>query len=186
MPRDGRPARLRLRQAALDLYGEHGFDRVTTADIAKRAGVTERTFYRHFADKREVLFDEAPLRDAVVAGIADAPEALPPLPAVFWCFRTLAPMLAKNRPFSEPLQRVIAATPALRERARAKEAVLTEAMATALRDRGVPESTASLAARVGMAVFAHVSEVWFRDPAGDLDALLTGTFDELRALTSAR
>jgi hypothetical protein len=49
-------ARGRLEQAALALYGERGFENTTVAEIAARAGLTERTFFRHFADKREVLF----------------------------------------------------------------------------------------------------------------------------------
>jgi len=184
MPRDGGPARLRLRQAALDLYGEHGFDQVTTAEIAARAGVTERTFYRHFADKREVLFDgEQTLRDALVAGVADAPEALAPLPTLLWAFRAVAAVLETNRSFSEPLQRVIAATPALRERAQAKAAALVEALATALRDRGAAESTAALAAQIGMAVFSHVGASWFLHPDRNLDELIRETFEDLRALT---
>jgi AcrR family transcriptional regulator len=185
MPRDGRPARLRLQQAALDLYGEHGFDQVTTAEIAARAGVTERTFYRHFPDKREVLFDgEKTMRDALVAGVAGSPESLAPLPAALWSFRAMVPMLEVNRPFSEPLQRVIAAAPALRERSQAKAAVLTEALATALRDRGASESTASLAAQLGMAAFWHASAVWFRYPERDLDRLLCDAFEDLRSLTA--
>ncbi|HEX4786865.1 MAG TPA: TetR/AcrR family transcriptional regulator [Actinospica sp.] len=185
MPRDGEPARLRLQQAAIDLYAEHGFDKVTTAEIAARAGVTERTYYRHFADKREVLFGgEETLRDLLVAGVADAPPTLEPLPALLWSFRSAAPLLEGNRRVSEPLQRVIAATPALRERAQAKTAVLIEALANALRERGVPESAASLAARVGMAAFGHATAVWFREPDQNPDKLLHDTFAELCALTA--
>ena len=49
-------ARGRLVKAAMELYGERGFEQTTVAEIAERAGLTERTFFRHFADKREVLF----------------------------------------------------------------------------------------------------------------------------------
>ena len=185
MPRDGGPARLRLLQAALELYEQRGFDQVTTAEIAARAGVTERTFYRHFADKREVLFDgEARLRDLLVASVADAPEDLAPLPTLLWSFRSAAPLLEGNRRVSEPLQRVIAATPALRERAQAKQAILTEALATALRDRGASAAEASLAAQIGMAAFRHIGAAWFLDPDQDLDKLLRDTFDDLRTLTA--
>jgi AcrR family transcriptional regulator len=185
MPRDGGPARLRLQQAALDLYEQYGFDQVTTAEIAARAGVTERTFYRHFADKREVLFDrETTLRDALVAGVADAPRTLAPLPTLLWSFRSTVPLLAGNRRFSEPMRRVIAATPALRERAHTKTAVLTEALATALRSRGASESTASLAAQIGMAAFSHASAIWFLHPDQNPDRLLCDTFEHLRALTT--
>jgi len=185
MPRDGGPARLRLQQAALELYEQHGFDQVTTAEIAARAGVTERTFYRHFADKREVLFNgEAALRDAMVAGVADAPRMLAPLPALLWSFRSLVPLLEGNRRVSEPLQRVIAATPALRERAQAKSAILIDALAAALRDRGVAEPTASLAARIGMAAFNHIGAIRLHQPDVNLDKLLLDTFEDLCALAA--
>ena len=185
MPRDGGPARLRLRQAALELYEQNGFDQVTTAEIAARAGVTERTFYRHFPDKREVLFDgERTLREALVAAVAEAPEALAPLPTLLMAFRAVAPALVANRPVSEPLRRVIAATPALRERAQAKSAALTEALADALRGRGVSPAEASLAAHIGMGVFSHVSAVWFQNPERDPDEILGEAFAELQALTT--
>jgi AcrR family transcriptional regulator len=183
MPRDGGPARLRLRQAALDLYDKHGYDQVTTAEIAARAGVTERTFYRHFADKREVLFDgENDLRELLVAGVAEAPPALAPLPALLRSFRSAAALLEGNRSQSEPLRRVIAANPALRERAHTKWAVLADALAAALRDRGTAEPTASLAAQVGMAAFNHVGATWFQHPEQGLDELLLDTFENIRAL----
>ena len=185
MPRDGGPARLRLQQAALELYEQHGFDQVTTAEIAARAGVTERTFYRHFADKREVLFNgERALLDAILAGIADAPRELAPLPTLLWAFRTLVPLLEGNRRVSVPLQRVIAASPALRERAHMKWAILTDTLATALHDRGVPEPTASLAARIGVTALNHISAIWIHHPDQSLDKLLSDTFAELYALTA--
>src|SRR6478735_15430 len=117
VPRSGAEARRRLQQAALELYRERGFDRTTTAEIAARAGVNERTFFRHFPDKREVLFDgEADLRAALVRAVAEAPDGLPPLDVLLRAFRTAEPVLERNRPFAEPRLRVIAATPALRER----------------------------------------------------------------------
>lgn len=182
MPRDGRPARRRLQQAALDLFQESGFDRVTAAEIAARAGVTERTFYRHFADKREVLFDEAALRDVLVDGVATAPPALAPLPTLLRSFRAAIPMLEQNRPLSAPMQQLIAVTPALRERAQAKNALLTEELAAALRGRGVADSTAALAAEVGMATFRHASTVWFQHPEQDPDTLVRDAFRELHSL----
>ena len=185
MPRDGEPARQRLQQAAIDLYLAHGYDQVTTAEIAARAGVTERTFFRHFADKREVLFrGETALRDTLVAGVADAPPELAPLPTLLWAFRSAVPLLAHNRRLSEPLRRVIAATPALRERQQTKTVLLTEALAEALRERAVPDSTASLAARIGMAAFGHAGSVWFRDQAGEFDRILNEAFEDLPALTA--
>jgi AcrR family transcriptional regulator len=185
MPRDGGPARLRLQQAALELYERHGFDQVTTAEIAARAGVTERTFYRHFADKREVLFEgESGLRDRLTAGVAEAPSDLAPLPALLWAFRSTLPFIAGNRHLSEPLRRVIAANPQLRERQLTKTVILTEALAAALRERGTPAPTASLTARIGMAVYAHAAALWFADPDQDIDELLSAAAADLCELTT--
>ncbi|MEV4373699.1 TetR family transcriptional regulator, partial [Nonomuraea sp. NPDC049637] len=123
MPRSGAEARRRLQQAALELYRERGFDRTTTAEIAARAGLNERTFFRHFPDKREVLFDgEADLRASLVQAVAEAPDGLQPLDLLLYAFRKVEHLLEDNRPFAEPRLQVIAATPALRERDLAKAA----------------------------------------------------------------
>ena len=73
---DGNPtAAGRLAEAAFALYSERGFDETTVAEIAERAGLTERTFFRHFADKREVLFaGSSALQDAMAAAVVDAPK----------------------------------------------------------------------------------------------------------------
>src|ERR1700690_3375554 len=108
MPRNGAAARLRLQQAALELYGERGYDETTTAEIAARAGVTERTYFRHFADKREVLFGgEAPLRDALAQALAGLPASVAPLEAVLQALRSLVPVLEDDRALSELRHRVI-------------------------------------------------------------------------------
>ncbi|MFE1317363.1 TetR family transcriptional regulator [Kitasatospora phosalacinea] len=183
MPRSGAEARRRLQQAALELYQEHGFDRTTTAEIAARAGVNERTFFRHFPDKREVLFDgEDDLRAALVRAVAEAPDGLPPLDVLLRAFRTAEPVLERNRPFAEPRLRVIAETPALRERDLAKAASLGDALAEALRQRGVPDRSAALAATAGWAAFHHAVRAWIDTPSSPLDAHLRRAFDDLRAL----
>ena len=75
-------ARGRLEQAALELYVERGFEQTTVEEIARRAGLTERTFFRHFADKREVLFaGAASLQDLLVRSVASAPDAATPIDA---------------------------------------------------------------------------------------------------------
>jgi AcrR family transcriptional regulator len=185
MPRSGLEARRRLQQAALELYRERGYDQTTTAEIAARAGVNERTFFRHFPDKREVLFDgEADLRAALTQEIADAPDGLQPLGMLLYAFRRAGRILEDNRPFSEPRLAVIAKTPALRERDLAKGAALTEALAQALRRRGVPDRLADLAAQSGWATFHHAAQAWIDDPTQSLDAHLRQAFDDLRALST--
>src|ERR1700753_3223479 len=91
-------SRGRLQEAALDLYAERGFDQTTAAQIAARAGLTERTFFRHFADKREVLFGgSALLQERIVAGVANAPAEDGPLDAVAYGLDAAAGMLGQFR-----------------------------------------------------------------------------------------
>lgn len=183
MPRSGAEARHRLQEAALALYRERGYDATTTAEIAARAGVTERTFFRHFADKREVLFDgEAALRALLVQAVNEVPDTLPPLAAVLRALRAAVPLLENNRAFSVPRAQIIAATPALREREVAKAVSLSEAMAAALTARGVPDRQATLAAQIGMTAFGEAARLWTGDPDGDLNAYLTQAVDDLHQL----
>ena len=185
MPRNGEEARRRLQQAALELFRERGYEQTTAFEIAARAGVAERTFFRHFPDKREVLFDgQIKLKAALTGAIAEAPETLQPLEILHWAFRSLEQAMEDNRPFSFPRQQVIAGSPALQERELAKEAALTEDMAVALRRRGADERLATLAAQTGMAVFQYAVVSWFADPSRGLGAYLDHAFDELGRLSS--
>ena len=186
MPRSGEPARRRLQQAAIELFCERGYDQTTTAEIAARAGVTERTFFRHFPDKREVLFDgQAILRELLPVAIAEAPVTLQPLEVLYRAFRSVEQLLEDNRPFSVPRQQVIDRAPALQERELAKVAALAEALALALRQRGVDERLAALAAQTGMATFRYAVASWFADPAGGLGTHLDRAFDELDGLAAS-
>lgn len=178
-------ARIRLQMAALALFGERGYDRTTAAEIAARAGVTERTFFRHFADKREVLFDgEAVLREALTTSIRNAPDDLGPLDTLFRSFRSVSGLLEDNLPFSRPRHQVIASTPALRERELAKMAALADALGDALKARGVADLQAILAARAGMAAFVHATISWLEDAEIGLSARLDLAERELKALLS--
>jgi len=181
MPRSGAEARDRLERAALELYSERGYDQTTTAEIAARAGVTERTFFRHFADKREVLFNvESSMRETLAKALADVPNTVQPLAAVLQALRSMAPALESNRPLAEARHRVIAATPALRERELAKAAALSVVVADALRTRGLPDWRATLLAQVGTAALGHAIHTWVADPSGDIDALIIRAFADLR------
>ena len=183
MARDEDGLRARLQRSALELFRERGYDRTTAAEIAARAGVTERTFFRQFPDKREVLFDgEAVLRAALTAAIADAPDRLGPLDTLFRSFRSVVPLLEKNRPYSKPRHEVISSTPALHERELAKLAVLAEALADALKTRGVADLRAALAAQTGMAAFAHATVSWLDHPEPSLAERLDLASRELKAL----
>ena len=149
----------RLAQAALELYGERGFEQTTVAAIAARAGLSERTFFRHFADKREVLFAGS-LQDLMVAAIAGAPDGAAPIDAVALAVDEAATLLQGRREFALRRQAVIAANPGLQERELTKMSALAGAMAAALRQRGVAEPTASLSAETGIAVFRVAFERW--------------------------
>jgi AcrR family transcriptional regulator len=186
VPRSRDDVSRRLKRAALELYRERGYDRTTTAEIAARAGVTERTFFRHFPDKREVLFDgEAALHAALSAAIAQAPESMGPMEVLLLTFRSIEKLLEDNRPLTEPAQAIIARTPALQERALAKTASTTAAVAEALRRRGVEASLATLAAGAGMAVFSHAARAWFEDPSVSLGTYLERAFQALDGLSAA-
>lgn len=185
MPKDRGNLRRRMQEAALELFLEKGYEATTAAEIAARAGVTERTFFRHFPDKREVLFDEAELHARLDAAIAEAPPELAPLEAVVRAFQSLAPMFEANRPFAEPVQAVIAQTPALQERQLAKTASVTRTLAEALRRRGIEPALAGLAAATGMAVTGHALQTWVRDPSSTLVEHFGEAFQALKGLSGS-
>ena len=178
--------RSRLEQAALELYGEHGFEHTTVAEIASRAGLTERTFFRHFADKREVLFSGAgALQELIETAVADAPASATPMEAVAAALDVVGAMFETRRTFSQRRQAIIMASAELRERELIKLAALAAALAEALRRRGVGEPAASLCAEVGIAVFRIGFERWV-EPSNtrDLAPLMRESLDELKAVTA--
>ena len=179
-------ARGRLERAALELFDQRGYDRVTTAEIAARAGLGERTFFRHFADKREALFaGAAQLQDLLVGEVAAAPERLAPLEAVVGALRAAGSLLEANRSFSHPRQRVVAASTELRERELIKLATLSGALAEVLGRRGAGATASRLAAEAGIAVFTVAFERWV-ETGGDFGHQVDRALDELRAVTAER
>ncbi|MYY03861.1 MULTISPECIES: TetR/AcrR family transcriptional regulator [unclassified Streptomyces] len=154
-------ARGRLEQAAMELYGERGYEQTTVTEIARRAGLSERTFFRHYADKREVLFGgSAALQDLLVAGLGDAPASAPAIDVVAAALDVVAASFDGRREFALRRQGIISANAELRERELIKLASLSAALAGALRARGVAEPAASLAAEAGIAVFKVAFERW--------------------------
>lgn len=150
----------RLQLAALELYRERGYEQTTVAEIAKRAGLTERTFFRYFADKREVLFYGAGmLQDRLVQAIEDAPR-LPPLDVVGAALEAAAGPFEEVSDLSRRRQAIVAANPELQERELIKLATLSAALGGALRKRGVADPAASLAAEAGIAVFKIAFQRW--------------------------
>jgi AcrR family transcriptional regulator len=178
-------ARGRLEQAAMALYGERGFEQTTVAEIAERAGLTERTFFRHFADKREVLFaGSSSLQELLVTRLGDTPDSVPPLDAIATALDAAGVLLEERREYAGQRAAIIAANAELRERELIKLASLAAALADTLRRRGVAEPAASLAAEAGIAVFRIAFERWVADIDGpDLPAVIRTGLDELRAVT---
>ena len=178
-------SRGRLERAALALFGELGFEETTVAAIAERAGVTERTFFRHFADKREVLFGGgSALQDAIVAGVHRAPPDRSALEAVAAGFATAGEMLEGRRPFALARSAIIAANPLLQERELIKLAGIAAAVEAALRARGVPETDAGLAAQLGVAAFQVAFGQWVAaEDAPALASLIDVAFGRMAALT---
>jgi AcrR family transcriptional regulator len=176
----------RLEQAALELYTERGFDQTTVAEIAQRAGLTERTFFRQFADKREVLFwGQDALMELVTKHIADAPESASPIDAVGGALRAVGEMFEGRHEHARRRQAVIAANPGLQERELIKLASLAAAMAEALGRRGVAEPAAKLTAETAVAVFKVAFDRWINATKDtDLTQVTNDSFDELKALTA--
>jgi AcrR family transcriptional regulator len=182
--------RERLVRAALDLFTEQGYDATTVNQIAERAGgLTKMTFFRHFPDKREVLFAAGQgIHSRLLAdAIAAVPGSATPLQAVAAALDAITSTFTDDRrEFATQLLAVIAANGELRERAEFKRAVLSEAMAEALAKRGVPDLTAGLAADIGIRAFYRAFGQW-ADPASQqtLTELTRHALDDLRAATAA-
>ena len=176
----------RLREAAMELYRDQGYDETTVAQIAERAGVTARTFFRHFADKREVLFGGSEeLQARMTAAIAAAPSGVGPLDLVAAALDAAAAMIGGDHAHSKRRMAVLLANPELRERELIKMARLGDAVTAALTDRGLPDAEARLAAEAGIAVFRIGFERWVDGPrTGDLAEVLRHTSAQLRDLVA--
>jgi AcrR family transcriptional regulator len=178
----------RLREAAMQLYVERGFEQTTVAEIAQRAGLTARTFFRHFADKREVLFAGSEvLQERLVQAVAEAPAAATPMRVVAAALDAAGAMLGQSREHSRQRQSVISANAELRERELIKMATLAATVADGLRRRGVPETDAALAAEAGIVVLRVGFERWLNEPGeADLTEIMRAALDRLSIVTTAR
>jgi AcrR family transcriptional regulator len=186
MPRWEPDAPRRLYQAAFELYTERGYEQTTVAEIAARAGLKERSFFRHFADKREVFFQNSDeFRTALLEPVAAAPASATPLEAV------TAGLEAAGSAFPLGLVRrrhaLILANPELQERELQKLASLATSLAETLRQRGVPDTAAELAASTGITILRTALARWVNDPTEQPWTIhLHETIDELRTLTGER
>lgn len=168
------------------LYSERGFEQTTAAQIAERAGLTERTFFRHYADKREVLFGGAgALEEFFVDALAGAPAGVAPIDAMAVALESVAALFLERHEFARQRQAVITANVELRERELIKLASLSAALAGTLRRRGVEEPAASLTAEAGIAVFKIGFERWVgEDGARELGDHVSEALAELRAVAA--
>ena len=176
-------ARGRLQQAALTLFFERGYDEVTVADIAERAGLTKRSFFNHFADKPEVVFANVDgFTESVLAALADAEPSLGPLDAAAWAFRQAgAAMMADYPDLARARQRLIESSAELRERDLMKNAAVVAAVADALCQRGVPRRQAAFAAQAAAAVFLAGTDEWSADPGPGLGPAIERALVDLRS-----
>jgi AcrR family transcriptional regulator len=171
----------------MDLYSERGFESTTVAEIAERAGLTERTFFRHFADKREVLFWGAgALQEFLVGKVDDAQGSLPPVEAIAAALAASdEAIFEQRREFARRRQAIIASNAELQERELIKLASLASALTDALRRRGVADPTARLAAEAGIAVFKVAFERWTADTGNrTLAQFIRESMDEMKAVTT--
>jgi AcrR family transcriptional regulator len=184
MPRWKPDAVERLQAAALELFDEQGFERTTVAEIAQRAGLTQRTFFNHFADKREVLFGlSSEVQQEIVREIAAGDDTLPPLDAVVRALEVAADKLFEDRRAAVARRyAILAANPDLQERELSKNAVLAEAIAAVLRGRGCDAETAFLAAGTAMLAQQAAFQKWTRPgETRALRDLLSEAVDALRS-----
>lgn len=180
MPRWESDARGRLERAALELFDRHGFDRTSVAQIARSAGLTERSFYRYFPDKREVLFGGNELEAHLVNEVVAADPGLTPLEALLTALKT-ADGIFQPRELLLRRVRVIAASQALAERDLMKLADIATALAGALELRGVEPGSARFMIDVAIAISRRATARWLADPQATLPELIDQAAAELSA-----
>jgi AcrR family transcriptional regulator len=176
----------RLIKAAITLFAEHGYDETTVAEIAESAGLTKRTFFRYFADKREVLFNGAnELTERWIGGVEAAPPDASPMASVCAGLYQVAELFPPRQPFARMRSQIIAANPELQERELIKLQTMAGAIASALRERGFSQNTAILAAQSGVTVFHVAFTRWVEqdDPAA-FRRLIDASLEELRSVTA--
>ncbi len=162
MPRWEADAAGRLERAALELFDEHGFDRTTVAQIARRAGLNERSFYRYFTDKREALFggsDE--LERHLTQALLASPAGTDPLDALLAALGD-AERVFRPKELLRTRERVINANPQLRERELIKMEAIYAALVSALKARGTDETTARIATDMMISIWRVAAERWAR------------------------
>ncbi|MFL0359339.1 TetR/AcrR family transcriptional regulator [Curtobacterium flaccumfaciens] len=159
-------ARGRLERAAFELFAEQGYQATTVPQITARAGLTTRTFFRYFADKREVIFAGDEIPDLARAAIEGAPAGVVPLDIVVHGLRTVADERFEGRHGEVgSVRRLVLSESSLRERDARKRADLTDAVRGAFVDRGLDPSEAAVIAEMTVMLFHLALESWLTGPA---------------------
>jgi AcrR family transcriptional regulator len=176
----------RLTKAAITLFERQGYDETTVAEIAEAAGLTKRTFFRYFADKREVLFNgSTELQERWIEALNAAPPDTSPMAAVKAGLDAMAELFADRHPFARMRAQIIAAHPELQERELIKLQALAGAIAAALRERGIPPSASDLAAQAGVTVFHVAFARWVeQDDPDAFGRLMDESLQELQSVTA--
>jgi AcrR family transcriptional regulator len=174
-------------KAALTLFAEQGYEQTTVAEIAERAGLTKRTFFRYFSDKREVLFSgSADLEHLWLEAVAAAPAKATPLGMVTAGLDPVAEVFIEGHDFARTRAGIIEANPELKERELIKLQTLAGAIEAALVERGVRANAAILAAQAGVTVFHVAFASWVKqDDSRAFRRLMDESLEELRAVTAA-
>lgn len=180
-PTDGRE---RLRRAALELFAEQGFAATTVPEIAARAGLTTRTFFRHYPDKRAVLFvDEDEVTEMVAALMAETPPAVEPMTLLRDGLRTLAETRFEGRrPELRARRELVNSDAGLKERDLRKRAAMADAIRTGFLARGLDGHRAALLAETCATVMSVSIEQWLdSDDDRTLDRIIRSSFEALRS-----
>jgi len=175
----------RLQRAALELFATRGYEQTTATEIAQSVGLSERTFFRHFSDKRDVLFlGQDVFNQAFLDGVAAAPAQAAPIEIVTSALESAAALFPdERRDHSRTRQLVIEQNPALQEREAHKLRSLAATIADALRARGTDDPAATLAAESGVTVFGIAFAQWLQqDEQRSFDTITMDVLHELRTV----
>lgn len=182
MPRWTDGAAERLQEAALSLFVERGYDQVTVAEIAQRAGLTRRSFFNHFADKREIFFaGAADFQADVVRHVVAAPASMGALDAAVAALTGAGLQLARYASSARDVRAIIASSNELQERELKKQASVARAVSDALQDRHVEPRSAKLTAGAAVSAFTVAFDDWVQRPTADFPDLMRQAVLDLRA-----
>jgi AcrR family transcriptional regulator len=181
--------RAAIARVARELFSARGFSAVTLAEIAEAAEVGQRTLFRYFADKEELLFDEdAALQARLRAALASRPEQEPPATAVLEALLSLVAEWQDQREQGLVRREVIDASPALRARERAKHGAYQDVLLEGLTARGLDRAQGRLLAGVAVACVEEALSRWYADGGPGRPGLmdrLQETYAELAELHGA-